>query len=1630
MLLLRQIGALALKDLLLLWNRNRINSTIFRSFTTPIILSLYLSVILKLYWPQENYGFSDAREVRSLRDAMDAAKGGRNKIVFINSGPSGGDIDRAIEIATTPLQDSGKTVKVFDDPDELLVECKSTLRGTTPCFAAAIFYSSETEGDSGYWNYTIRADGALGGNIDVDKSDNDAQVYVLPLQHAIDSAIVSISGEESLPDDVQEYPWTSETQDEWKKSITTDVQAANYNFLSIVWYIGYIGLAYQLVGFTARERECGMAVLLESMMPNPRRYEPQVARLVGRFLAFTFTYFPSWVLMMVIAKGGIFPETSAGILIIHSILAGLALNSFSLFCGAFYRKAQLSGITTAILIIIMGIIAQVCSKWMSSAVVGVLGFLFTPMNFVFSFIFMARYENRQRPVNLLEGAPNNHWSLPGIAFWIFYIVQIFAYPILAALVEQMLYGTTSDRREVLWQGSHMGSPVELDGFTKEYPQNWFLRWVAPLFGWEHHPVLAVDNLSLSATRGEINVLIGANGCGKSTTLNAIAGLSTITKGSMRVDGTGGIGLCPQQNVLWDNITVQEHVKIFNRIKAPGQTATAAEIDAMLAGCGLSQKKKAYAKTLSGGQKRKLQLLMMLTGGSSVCCVDEVSGGLDPLSRRKVWDILLAERGRRTIILTTHFLDEAEFLADHMIIMANGKLQAEGSMSELKNKLGGGYRFHVFHGPEGNAVPDIPNASKEVNFDETIYTVQGTAEAMRVIRQLEAEGVENYHLSGPTVEEVFMKLAGDPDDGQLLPSRSEAESAMDGVFQKSSHGGNTTEKSSTIAVREGKDQQLSSGHGTSSITQAWYLLKKRWVILQRNWVPYAAVVLVPIIAAGLISILVDDYKNAGCSYRDQVSAADFEELDDDQTFNLVAGPVNALSTENLALFNDITEDDQIDLGNSSLLDMVHLVNSHEEFDNYIEANRKNVTPGGIYLGDDDSSPMFAYRSNAGVASIFTGVFLQNALDVLVSGVRIATQYAIFDFPWPEDTEDVLQFIFYFGLVMCAYPAFFALYPTIERIRKIRALEYSNGVRSWPLWLAYLVFDWTFVVVLSAVVCVILAATAPDAWWNFGYIFLVLILYGMASILLSYAVSLVSNSQLAAFAFCAGGQAFMLLMYMTAYTNINAQSDAALIDDQLLIAHYTIALVSPISNLLRAFFVSLNLFSILCSGSPPHIASYAGSIKLYGGPIVYLIGQSLFLFGLLVWADHGFASTFFRRSRAAPDPEATDTYEKEVSDETARVTHSTTDGLRVLHLNKTYRSRAYGKVRAVSDLSFGVRKGEVFALLGSNGAGKSTTISLLRGEVRPSRRGGAVFIDEVPLLEARKTARARLGVCPQFDAIDAMTVAEHLRFYAGVRGVADIERNVSRLIAAVGLRPFANRLGSELSGGNKRKLSLAIALVGDPPVLLLDEPSSGMDPLAKRTMWRALSAFVPGRSVLLTTHSMEEADALAGRVGVMAGSMLDVGATGHLRRKHGRGFHVHVVLASAPGTTDEEAARVREWVFKRYPGAMEEGRHYHGQMRFNVPSGRGVEEKVGGEDDVELGESSNGVPAKGKATIGSLFTSFEENKADLGIAHFTVSPTTFDEVFLAIVSKHGVGEEDTPTRKVNWRKYLLCGFGGRR
>lgn len=164
---------------------------------------------------------------------------------------------------------------------------------------------------------------------------------------------------------------------------------------------------------------------------------------------------------------------------------------------------------------------------------------------------------------------------------------------------------------------------------------------------------------------------------------------------------------------------------------------------------------------------------------------------------------------------------------------------------------------------------------------------------------------------------------------------------------------------------------------------------------------------------------------------------------------------------------------------------------------------------------------------------------------------------------------------------------------------------------------------------------------------------------------------------------------------------------------------------------------------------------------------------------------------------------------------------------------------------------------------------------------------------------ENARKNIGYCPQFDALlDNLTVKEHLELYANLKCIPKelIMQLVQKKIKEMDLQKFSDVCACKLSGGNKRKLSVAIAMIGNPPIVFMDEPSTGMDPKARRFMWTVISTISTKRkhsSILLTTHSMEEAEALSTKVAIMVeGSIRCIGSIQHIKSKFGDGYEVEI------------------------------------------------------------------------------------------------------------------------------------------
>jgi ABC-2 type transport system ATP-binding protein len=194
-------------------------------------------------------------------------------------------------------------------------------------------------------------------------------------------------------------------------------------------------------------------------------------------------------------------------------------------------------------------------------------------------------------------------------------------------------------------------------------------------------------------------------------------------------------------------------------------------------------------------------------------------------------------------------------------------------------------------------------------------------------------------------------------------------------------------------------------------------------------------------------------------------------------------------------------------------------------------------------------------------------------------------------------------------------------------------------------------------------------------------------------------------------------------------------------------------------------------------------------------------------------------------------------------------------------------SYGSLKAVQDVSFYVKAGEIFGLLGPNGAGKTSTLSAVEGLLKP--QSGMIMVAGYNAKEKPLYARSQMGVQLQSTSFQPeLTLIEIIELYAGIYGVDISKEKISQLLTEIKLNDAANRKYKQLSGGQQQRVSLVIATIHDPKLVLLDEPTTGLDPQSRRQLWERIEIIRNrGHAVLLTTHSMEEAESVCDRIAII-------------------------------------------------------------------------------------------------------------------------------------------------------------------
>ncbi|XP_041634758.1 phospholipid-transporting ATPase ABCA1-like isoform X2 [Cheilinus undulatus] len=568
-------------------------------------------------------------------------------------------------------------------------------------------------------------------------------------------------------------------------------------------------------------------------------------------------------------------------------------------------------------------------------------------------------------------------------------------------------------------------------------------------------------------------------------------------------------------------------------------------------------------------------------------------------------------------------------------------------------------------------------------------------------------------------------------------------------------------------------------------------------------------------------------------------------------------------------------------------------------------------------------------------------------------------------------------------MSFIPASFVLFLIQERVNKAKHLQFVSGINPTVYWLANFAWDMCNYIVPCLIVIVIFLCFQQESYVspaNLPALILLLVLYGWSITPMMYPAS---------FIFSVPSTAYVVLTCVNLFIGINgsvATFVMELFDDDNVSRINDI--VKQVLLIFPHFCLGRGLIDMAKNQAMGTLFSSFGenrfkdplSWEMVGKNLCAMAIEGVVMFAVTILIQYKF---FCKPRLITPKSLSEEEEDIDVARERERVYdgRAQNDLLRICDLTKVYPRKS---TPAVDRLCVGVPAAECFGLLGINGAGKTTTFKMLTGDIPVS--SGEAFLNGYSIRTEMRTVHQNLGYCPQFDAIDELlTGREHLEFYARLRGVP--EKEVTMVaewgIQKLGLIKYSNKSAGTYSGGNKRKLSTAIALIGCPPVIFLDEPTTGMDPKARRFLWDCiLSVIKEGRSVVLTSHSMEECEALCTRMAIMVnGRFKCFGSIQHLKNRFGDGYTVIVRVGGSP----PELQPVEDFVQQTFPSSVLKEKH-HNTLQYQLPYAQGA--------------------------LANIFSQFTNNQERLHLEDYSVSQTTLDQVFVNFArDQHGENDSQS-------------------
>ncbi|CAN7984948.1 unnamed protein product, partial [Ixodes hexagonus] len=1142
--------------------------------------------------------------------------------------------------------------------------------------------------------------------------------------------------------------------------------------------------------------------------------------------------------------------------------------------------------------------------------------------------------------------------------------------------------------------------------------------------WRKEPVVAVDGISLCMHEGQIAALLGHNGAGKSTLLNMLVGTLKPTQGTARIYGLrtedpddvaqirSMLGVCLQEDIIFDTLTATQHLVFFARLKGVPKGCIDMEVKNILEELDLADKADVQAIKLSGGQKRKLSVGIALIGDPKIVFLDEPSSGMDPYSRRHLWSQLQKRKEGKVIVLTTHFMDEADILADWKAILCKGRLRCAGTSLFLKNRFGIGYHLTMVieNGSDKAKITEliqkfVPHisvyrtTSTEIAF---ILPMDSTYNFASLFNSIETAitdgtlGIKSYGISMTTLEEVFLKMGEveKPEDMHLRDIHQHYQRELE-----------------EMELLRTNNESLPITSVAPSALQAFLAFFKapqvRMLLFLRAPMHAVPLVVLPVFMVALSYSFLS--RNEVPVNRLGVFAPQFYP----EAKVIQAYTVQGLEDKYVEIYEKAMAKFNMTVrwnNGSPVLDNVQTGSYYAQIPENLAGDHKYVNSLVMLINDSHVHALPILQSLT--FNVLLAVTERSA-DVLDQRRLQASSY-----PWPQrGVEMIFDPQLYTWVMMMS--VVLAYMPSLISVEVVEDRQASNKVKN-QLRVSGLLFSGYWLTVLLshallymlAILAVILALVAmkvpfltePTAIVAIAILFL---LYVPASLLVCYVITHMFNKHETAKGVLPFFSLLCSMFPAVPVTILDMMGSSR----SATILHFALCLLVPLyipnGGLYFITKTSVVIDTRASNGYPTDRWMYfdweSNVLVTYIACAIQIV-LYYFLLRIVDIAKAGgrVADAFWITRRIIDITPNCDLPEKEDSDvknERQRVADMDISLLPkppvvyVHELRKVYeegsRCQPLNVKVAVRNLSMAIDTGDIFGLLGPNGAGKTTTMKVIVGEESPS--SGRVAVGGFEITSNMCQAFKMMGYCPQHDALwNNITVKEHLHLFAALRGIkyTEIGPATSWLMEKLNIQEHATKRAKELSGGTKRKLSYAISMLGKSRIVLLDEPSTGMDPQSKRFLWDTICSTFPqggDRGALLTTHSMEEADALCTKVGIMVrGALRCLGSTQHLKNMYGAGYTLDIKMQRHDGIWEKNISNLKTYIKDVFPMAkLREG--FQDRLTYDIPQA-------------------------GVNSLANVFVAMDDAKARFCIEEFSFSQTTLEQVFLGFAKEQELGQDD--------------------